>query len=136
MFNYWAFINALYADEFNCTLCRNLLAQTEKQLKLILSSLRLQLNLWNLKHNIFKQMHDQKTNIHEHINNIHRETTPAMRLNQRLSSINSKTSVHGCSSQILCLFSLRAPEWMILNYFTMYKWGCLYPFSLSDSKTV
>jgi hypothetical protein len=29
-------INALYADEFNCTLCRNVLAQTEKQLKLIL----------------------------------------------------------------------------------------------------
>jgi hypothetical protein len=57
-----------------------------------------------------KQMHDQKTNIHEHINIIHRETTPAMKLNQRLSSINSKTSVHGCSSQILCLLSLLAPE--------------------------
>jgi hypothetical protein len=35
-------INALYADEFDCTLCRNLLAQTEKQLKLIHFSLRLQ----------------------------------------------------------------------------------------------
>jgi hypothetical protein len=28
-------IDALLADEFNCTLCRNLLAQIEKQLKLI-----------------------------------------------------------------------------------------------------
>jgi hypothetical protein len=28
--NYWAFINALLADEFNCTPCKNLLAQIEK----------------------------------------------------------------------------------------------------------
>jgi hypothetical protein len=45
-----------------------------------------------------KQLHDQKESIHEHINIIHRETTPTIKLNQRLSSINSKTSVHGCSS--------------------------------------
>jgi hypothetical protein len=32
-------LNALYAEEFNCTLCRNLLAQNEKQLKLIFLSL-------------------------------------------------------------------------------------------------
>jgi hypothetical protein len=51
-----------------------------------------------------------ETNIHEHIKNIHRETTPAMKLNQRLSSINSKTFVHGCSSQILCLLSPLALE--------------------------
>jgi hypothetical protein len=36
-----------------------------------------------------KQMHTKKTYIQEHINNIHRETTPDMKLNQRLSSINS-----------------------------------------------
>ena len=58
-----------------------------------------------------------------------------MKLNQRLSSINSKASVHGCSSQILCLLSLLTPEWMILNNdHTMYKGGCLYPLSLSKLK--
>jgi hypothetical protein len=31
----------------------------------------------------------RKQNIHEHINIIHRETTPTMKLNQRLYSINS-----------------------------------------------
>jgi len=31
-------LDALYAEIFNCTRCRNLLAQAEKQLKLILSS--------------------------------------------------------------------------------------------------
>ena len=28
-------LDALYAEEFHCTLCRNLLAQTEKQFELI-----------------------------------------------------------------------------------------------------
>ena len=45
--NYWAFINALLVDEFNCTLCRNLLAQIEKQLNLTLSPFHT--SVWNMK---------------------------------------------------------------------------------------
>jgi hypothetical protein len=49
-----------------------------------------------------KQMHTKETNILEHINNIHRETTPVMKLNQRLSSINSICTWVFSTSSLLC----------------------------------
>ena len=56
-------------------------------------------------------MHDQKANIHEHINNIHRETTPAMKLNQRLSSIDSNLYMG-----VLHTISLLALLALLFNY--------------------
>jgi hypothetical protein len=54
-----------------------------------------------------KKMHTKKTNIREHLNNIHRETTPVMKLNQRLSSINSICRwVFSTSSLLAPLFLL------------------------------
>ena len=52
-------------------------------------------------------MYDRKKNIHEHLNNIHRETTTVMKLNQRLSYINSiYTWVFSISSLLALLFFL------------------------------
>ena len=133
MFNYLAFINALFADEFNCTLCRNLLAQIEKQLKLILFSLRLQLNPGIACIAYLKQMHNQKTNTHEHINHIHRETTPVMKLNQNFILLIQHIYM-GVFHSFLCM--LFSSECLILAYVTIIQSGCLYPFSLLPSKIV
>ena len=117
---------------FDCTPCKNLLAQIEKQLKLIPSPL--QTSGWNMKSHTqhIKANVWQEANIHEHINNIHRETTQTMNLNQNFLLL-IQMPVHGCSSQyslIALLFS-----WMLDNV-TMYKGGCLYSVSLSSSKAI
>jgi hypothetical protein len=66
-------INALYADEFDCTLCRNLLAQTEKQLKLILVFLPdFESTMKSCTQHI-KQRHNKKQICNSIISTTHRE---------------------------------------------------------------
>ena len=67
-------------------------------------------------HNIYKKMHNQKTNIHENINNTHRGTTPALSLNQRLSSINSNL-YRGALHTILCLLFSSECFWIMLQWY-------------------
>jgi hypothetical protein len=70
-------INALYVDEFDCTLCRNLLAQTEKQLKLILISF-IDFNLIIKSHtqHIQKKMHARKQELMSLISTQRNNTKP------------------------------------------------------------
>jgi hypothetical protein len=123
--------HALLTEKFHCTLCRNLLAQNRETIETNFLFSQFSIQLWNHIHSISKQMYDRKQNIHENIKNIHRETTPARKLNHRFSSINSNLYM-GFYIQFLCLISL-------LNAFHILQWyneGCLYPFSLSNSKTI
>jgi hypothetical protein len=84
---------------------------------------------------IQKKMHTRKqTFIQEHISNIHRETTTAMKLNQKLSSINSICTWVSSTNSLSALLSLLLFEYSFFSNDT--KEGAYIPFSLSNSTTI
>jgi hypothetical protein len=120
-------LDALYAEEFDCTLCRNLLAQTEKQLELIPSFSQVS-NLIRKSHmQHVEDKHKRKQTCISIISTTRRDQTRPWNC-IKVFPINSM-SIHGGSLQALCsALSLSILMLHNLNALMIQssKGGCLY----------